>query len=64
MNSAAVPAKSEVNKRDILSQDSVERPSAGNNSSISLIDQGRIARVNNSSAQRDYQSVGGVKTTH
>ena len=64
MNSAAVPAKSEVNKRDILSQDSVERPSAGNNSSISLIDQGRIARVNNSSAQRDYQSVGGVKTPH
>ena len=64
MNSAAVPAKSEVNKRDILSQDSVERPSAGNNSSISLIDQGRIARVNNSSAQRDYQSVGGVKTMH
>lgn len=60
VNSAAAPnaGLSEQSKREVLSCNSIERPSAGGNSSISLIEQSRIARVNASSVNRDYSSVG------
>ena len=63
MSSAAAPAggKSGNNKRDILSSSSIERPSVGGNSSHSLVEQSRIARVNATSESRDYASVGDSK---
>ena len=66
VNSAAVPGggNSEQSKREVLSSNSIERPSVGGNSSISLIEQSRIARVNASSVNRDYSSVGGAKATN
>ena len=58
---SAVPGGSSKNagKREVLSSNSVERPSVDGNSSISLIEQSLIERVNATSVNRDYASVGG-----
>ena len=58
VNSAAITGHSENGERGVLSSNSVERPSVGGNSSISLIEQ---SRINATSVNRDYSSVGGSK---
>ena len=58
--SSAAAATGELLKREVLSSNSVERPNGNvaNNSSNTLIEQGRVARINASSVNQDYSSVG------